>query len=163
MAGFAHITTATDLNRVVAALRSVGPAVARAWRTEAVGKVVQPMVIGLRGQFPSGMKGTAAKASIQAMKQRQVPTIAAGKGSTQGWQPYFALEFGMSHAKVHTYIRRNRKKPGRHFVHRRTGTWAQPHRGRVGYHFWPYWESHQPELRDAAVRLIDDVVRRELS
>lgn len=162
MTGFGAITTSTDLNRVVASLRSVDPALARAWKTEAVGRVVEPMVVQLRGQFPGGVKGSAARASIQASGRGRVPSIAAGKGAPLGWVPFFALEFGMSHAKVHTYLRRNRRAGGRHVVHRRVGTWARPHLGRRGYHFWPYWESHQAQLRDAVIRMTDDVVRREL-
>jgi hypothetical protein len=78
----------------------------------------------------------------------------AGRGQTNGWQPFFALEFGMSHTKYHTYIRTS-PRGLRHVVRRRTGTWAKPHKGRTGYWFYPYWRRHDDRLTARVVELLD--------
>jgi hypothetical protein len=134
--------------------------VAAQWRKQARTEVAVPWAAELAAQAPSGSKGGAAARSIQA-GTGQLPVIWAGKGTWQGWQPYFALEFGMSHTKVHTYTRTS-PRGQRHFVRRRTGTWAQPHRGRVGYWLWPYWRRNDGRLTDKVAQLVDAAIKEAL-
>jgi hypothetical protein len=149
-----------NLLPTVRALRQADKAVAAEWRKRARLEVAVPWAAELAAQAPGGSKGAAAARSIQA-GTGQLPTIWAGKGSWQGWQPFYALEFGMSHSKYHTYVRTS-SLGNRHFVRRRTGTWAQPHKGRTGYFLWPYWRRNDARLTDKVARLIDQTIEANL-
>jgi hypothetical protein len=134
--------------------------VAAQWRKQARTEVAVPWAAELAAQAPAGSKGAAAARSIQA-GTGQLPVIWAGKGTWQGWQPYFALEFGMSHTKVHTYTRVS-PRGRRHFVRRRTGTWAPPHRGRQGYWFFPAMRRSSDRQTERVAQLVDAAIKEAL-
>jgi hypothetical protein len=149
-----------DLLPTVRALRQADKAVAADWRKRARTEIAVPWARELAAQAPAGTKGAAAAKSIQA-GTGQLPVIWTGKGTWRGWQPFFALEFGMSHSKRHTYTRVS-PRGQRHFVRRRTGTWAPPHRGRDGHWLWPYWRHHDARLTDKVARLLDATIKEAL-
>lgn len=154
------LVTSTDIRKTLAALSSVDKGLMKEWKAEAIDKVVEPWAMELRAQAPAGTKGAAAARSIQPARAA-VPSLYAGRGTWNGWQPFFALEFGMSHIKQHTYIRRS-PKGVRHVVRRASGTWAPEHRGQSSYWFWVYWEKNADDLRDRVIDLADDFLRRVL-
>lgn len=153
--------TSLNMKEAIRAISVIDKGLAKEWRAEARDKVTKPWAEELARQAPLGMKGAAAGRSIKA-GTGAVPIVYAGKGSWNGWQPFFATEFGMSHTQYHTYIRRNRTRPGRHVVRRRSGTWANPHLGSHGYWFSPYWAANEERLRQKVITLADDFIGRSL-
>jgi hypothetical protein len=144
----------------LAALQQIDKGLAKEWKAHAKTRIAEPFAHQLARQAPAGAKGAAAGRSIRT-GAGALPIIYAGKGTWQGWQPFFALEYGMSHDKYHTYVRTS-PKGRRHVVRRRVGTWAPVHRGRRGYWFHPYFTAHLPEQRVKVVRLADDFIRGAL-
>jgi hypothetical protein len=159
MAGFASLNS-SEIKQVITSIGTLDKGLMSAWKAEARDKVVVPWAAELALQAPPGSKGAAAGSSIKPASTG-VPSLYAGKGKWDGWQPFFALEYGMAHEKYHTYVRTS-PKGKRHVVRRRTGRWAPVHRGRSGYWMWPYWEAHQDKLRDRVVNLADAFIRRSL-
>ena len=158
--------TSASMTEAIKAISAIDRGLAKEWRKEAKTKITTPWARELAAQAPSGWKGAAAARSIQPGTGAK-PVIWAGKGTTNEgtggpWQPFFALEYGMSHDNVHRYVRRNRSGAGRHLVNRRVGRWAPEHRGASGNWFWPYWEANQDRLRDQVIDLADDFIRRAL-
>lgn len=158
--------TSDSMTAAIKSISVIDKGLAKAWRNEAKQKVTIPWATELARQAPPGFKGAAAARSIKP-GTGAAPMIWAGKGTTAegvggSWQPFFSTEFGMSHQKVHTYVRRNRSGFGRHFVKRRSGTWAPVHVGRYGYWFHPYWEKNAERIRKRVIDLADEFIRRSL-
>jgi hypothetical protein len=157
--GYSLVTT-NDLKPAMDALRTVDKALAKEWRTKARRELAVPWARELAAQAPGGSKGEAAGRSVKA-GTGMVPTIWAAKGEWNGWQPFFALEFGMSHSKWHTYVRRS-ANGGRHFVRRRSGTWAPVHAGRRGHWFYPYWRANDHRLTARVAKMLNAFIEEHL-
>lgn len=145
-----------DIKRAMLALRSVDKDMAKLWRAHAKNKIAEPMARDLRRAAPWGAKGAAAANSIKT-GTGALPVIWAGKGTWQGWQPFFALEFGMNHRTKHTYIMNRRGS--RYVVRRRVGTWAPVHQGQFGYWFHPALEKSVDVYRPKVAALADEFLR----
>lgn len=156
--GFAHVTT-KDMQAAISALDIIDKGLAKEWRKHAKQEIAKPFAAELARQAPPGSKGAAAARSITT-GSGPLPVIYVGRGSWDGWQPFFALEFGMHHHKYHTYIGNRAGK--RFVVRRRVGTWAPPWVKGRGLWFYPYWEKHLPEQRAKVVRLADAFIRERL-
>ena len=152
--------TGPDLKRVSATLRTVDKGLAAEWRREAKSEVAAPWALELGGFAPYGTLGQAARRSIKP-STGQLPAIRAGVGSWNGWQPFFALDHGMSHEAYHTYLRRS-KRGRRHIVRRRVGRWAPEHRGSYSYWLEPGIAKTMDKYRERVIGLMDGFIRRRL-
>lgn len=158
MTGFGTVST-RDMRAAVSAIATIDKGLDRQWRAHAKRKIAQPFAEALARQAPPGSKGAAAGRSIRT-GTGALPVIYAGKGTWEGWQPFFALNYGMHHNKYHTYIMKRRGQ--RFVVRRRTGRWApQWVKGR-GLWFEPYFDKHLPEQRAKVMNLADEFIRGEL-
>ena len=159
MTGFGSVST-RDMKAAIAAIGSIDKGLDKEWRAQAKREIAEPFAEALARQAPSGSKGAAAGRSIKT-GTGPLPVILAGKGSWQGWQPFFSLNYGMSHDKFHTYIRRS-PRGMRHVVRRRTGTWAPQWKPKHAYWFEPYFDKHLPEQRAKVMKIADDFIRTRL-
>lgn len=159
MADFNGQLISADLRGAMAGLASIDKRWAKEWSRRAKVEVAEPMAEDARRQAPAGRKGAAAARSISAAGGR-VPSVVAGKGSWPGdhghpWQPFFAMEYGMSTRKRTTYVRR-RRRGGSVVVRRRVRTWAIPARAsRGGLWLGPAMRTLAPEYRHKVIDLVD--------
>jgi hypothetical protein len=153
---FGQVSSQTNLKPILASLRTVDRDLERTWRQQAKTKVGMPWAAELAAQAPRGSKGAAAGRSIKVGSGQGV-IIWAGKGTWRGWQPFFATNYGMSHSKRTTYLRRS-PSGGRHVVRRRIGTWAPEWVPNSDYWFWRYWSKNEDRIRSKVVTLTNEIM-----
>lgn len=167
MADFSGRVVSNDLRQAMNGLASIDKKWAQEWARRAKTMIAEPMAEDARRGAPRGRKGDAAGRSIVAGGGR-VPVIIAGKGSWPGdhghpWQPFFAMEFGMSRGRFTTYTRRRRRGGGVVVVRRRVRTWAIPaNRGRDGLWLGPRMRVLAPEYRHEVMDLVDEFLAEVL-
>lgn len=155
-----------DMRGRIAALSTIDKALIPEWKRIMNERVVSEMARELGHLAPPGRKGDAAAKSIRP-KEGQYPAIVAGEGTWfgdhgQGWQPFFAMEFGMNRGAYTTYLRRRKRGNGQQVVRRRVRTWALPARRRNGYWLAPGFRRMVPRYRRLIVAEVDQFVRDRL-
>jgi hypothetical protein len=152
--------TSADIRPAIAALRTVDAGLVPAWRAQARTEMIDPLVRVLRAAAPNGELGRAAARSVRP-SAGQIPGFRYGVGTFKpGFQPAFGLEWGAHRDAYHQYIRRS-KRGGHHLVSRRVNLWARPV-NRSGWWMTPTFRQAQPELRDKAAAIMDDLLTGRL-
>jgi hypothetical protein len=150
-----------QIKPAIRALQTVDRGIAREWRQHAKKELAVPWARELASHAPAGQRGAAAARSIGA-GVGQLPAIWAGRGEWKpGFQPFFSLEFGRDHNKFSTYVRTS-PRGVRHFVRRRTGTWAPQHRGRAGWWFFPAMSRSSDRYTEKVATMLADFLEGSL-